>query len=107
MLDDVFSVHHASSSAETTVEPSAVVRSEGLLMRPRAAVVNTRLASSDRAIMAAEKIPKFANSPIGESAMTRKPAMSEVAEPSRAKPHAPPTAARASLWVSPFSLPSR
>ena len=95
MIDDVFSDVHASSSTAACAVVMAA-SSSGRLMRPRAAVVSTKLANKDRAIMAAEKMPKFANKPIGESAITRKPAMSDEAEPSSAKPHAPPTAARAS-----------
>ena len=49
--------------------------SAGVLIRPSAAVVSTRLAKRERAIMAAEKMPKLAKSPIGDRAMTRKPAL--------------------------------
>ena len=56
--------------------------------------------------MAAEKIPKLLNNPIGERAITAKPAISELAEPSSANPHAPPTAAKASLCEAPPSRSS-
>ena len=65
-------------------------------MSPNAAVVKTRLATSENAIIAAEKIPKLVNKPIGESAMTLNPAMSEAALPMRANPQAPPIPIKAS-----------
>jgi hypothetical protein len=62
---------------------------------------------SERAIIVAEKVPKLENRPIGEVAMTAKPAMSEAADPTKAAPHAPPTACRAASWDAPSFLDSR
>ena len=63
--------------------------------------MSTRLAIRESAIIVAEKVPKLANSPIGEVAMTAKPAMSEAAEPTSAAPQAPPTACSAALCDAP------
>ena len=64
---------------------------------PNAAVVKTRLATRDNAIIAAEYIPKLLNRPIGDKAITLKPAISDAALPISAKLQAPPTATKASL----------
>ena len=63
---------------------------------PSAAVVNTKLAINDKAIIAAEYIPKLLNNPIGDNAITLNPAISDAALPMSAKLQAPPTATNAS-----------
>ena len=71
---------------------------------PRAAVVRTSDANKEKTIIAEEKTPKEENSPIGERAITLKPAMSLAALPTRARPHAPPAEISPSVF-SPYFAP--
>ena len=60
-------------------------------MIPSAAVVMTIEAIRDSTIMIAENNPNVLNNPIEEVAMIANPATSEIADPTRASAHAPPT----------------
>ena len=74
---------------------------------PRAAVVSISEAINERAIIAAEKMPKELNKPIGEKAMMVNPATSDAAEPTSANAQAPPTPSSAVWWSPPSSRTSR
>ena len=58
-------------------------------------MVSISEATRDRAIIAAENIPKELNKPIGEKAIIVNPAISDAAEPTNAKAQAPPTPSNA------------
>ena len=65
------------------------------------------LAINDRPIMMAQNRPKVEKNPILDWLMTMNPAMSDTAEPNRARPEALPTAANEMWGVAPFSRSSR
>ena len=69
--------------------------SSNWLTMPSAAVVRTIEAINDSKIIIAENNPNVLNNPIDEVAMIENPAISETAEPIRAKAQAPPTPCRA------------
>ena len=54
-------------------------------------------ATKDSRIIIAENNPNVLNSPIEEVAIIENPAMSDIAEPTNAKAHAPPTPCKAFL----------
>ena len=62
---------------------------------PKAAVVIIIDAIKDSTIIIAENSPNVLNRPMEDVAIMAKPATSEIAEPTRARAHAPPTPCRA------------
>ncbi len=65
------------------------------------------LAISDSPIIVAQNSPKVEKNPILDWLMTMNPAISDTAEPKRARPEALPTAASEMWGVAPFSRSSR
>ena len=65
------------------------------------------LAISDSPIMMAQNRPKVEKNPILDWLITMNPAMSDTADPNRARPEALPTAASETCGVAPFSRSSR
>ena len=65
------------------------------------------LANNESPIIMAQNKPKVEKNPILDWLMTMNPAMSEIADPKRASPDAPPTAAIETSGAEPSSRSSR